>query len=151
MVVAVHAGYWGDFRNLQPSNIIPILQEHPDVRFDIFHLGYPHVRDALMLGKGFHNVWLNFCWTHIVSQKASIDALDEAIDLVPSNKILAFGGDYGARVIELVYGHLVMARENIAKVLSRRIKNGSIKEDKAIDLAKQWFWDNPVELYRLNL
>jgi uncharacterized protein len=150
MVVAVHTGYWGDFRNLQPSNIIPIIQEHPEVRFDIFHLGYPYVRETLMLGKGFHNVWLNFCWTHIISQRTAIDALDEAIDLVPSNKILAFGGDYSARVIELVYGHLVMARENIAKVLSRRIKNGSIKEDKAINLAKQWFWDNPVKLYRLD-
>ena len=53
LVVAVHTGYWGDFRTLDPLHMIPILQRHPKTRFDIYHLGYPWVREALMLGKGF--------------------------------------------------------------------------------------------------
>lgn len=150
LVVSVHTGYWGDFRNLHPLHVIPLLQRHPEVRFDIFHLGYPWIRETLMLAKGFPNVWLNFCWTHMISQRAAVDALDEALDLVPTNKILAFGGDYGANVVELIYGHLTMARENIATVLARRIREGSMTESQALDLARQWFWDNPVELYRLS-
>ena len=62
MVLAVHTGYWGDFRTLDPLHVIPLLQRHPEARFDIYHLGYPWVRETLMLGKGFSNVWLNFCW-----------------------------------------------------------------------------------------
>lgn len=150
LVIAVHTGYWGDFRRLDPLHIIPMLQRHPNARFDIFHLGYPWVRETLMLGKGFPNVWLNFCWTHIISQRCAMDALDEAIDLIPSNKILAFGGDYSLPV-EKVYGHLYMARENIARVLAGRIERKRMTETKALDLARKWFWHNPKDLYRLNL
>ena len=73
--------------------------------------------------------------------------MDELIDLIPINKIIAFGGDYG--VVEKVYGHLIMAKENVAKVLARRIKEGLFSEDEAIELAKKWFYENPKELYKL--
>ena len=150
MVVCVHTGYWGDFRTLDPLHMIPILERHPNARFDIYHLGYPWMREALMLGKGFPNVWLNLCWTHVISQRFVMIALDEAIDLIPMNKLLAFGGDYGLPV-EKVYGHLVMAREDIARVLGRRIEDGDMTESQALVLAKKWFWDNPTELYRLDV
>jgi uncharacterized protein len=147
MVIAVHTGYWGDFRSL---HLIPTLQRHPNARFDVYHLGYPWVRETLMLCKGFDNVWLNLCWTHIISQKFATEALDEAIDLLPTNKLMAFGGDY-VLPVEKVYGHLTMAREDIAKVLARRVGERQMTEDQALDLAKKWFWDNPKELYRLNV
>jgi uncharacterized protein len=150
MVVCVHTGYWGDFRTLDPLHMIPVLQRHPKTRFDIYHLGYPWMREAIMLGKGFPNVWLNLCWTHIISQKFVMIALDELIDTVPMNKILAFGGDYGIPV-EKTYGHLVMAREDVAAVLAKRIEEGQMNESQALELAHQWFWDNPVELYRLDV
>lgn len=148
LVIAVHTGYWGDFRTLDPLHMIPILQRHPKARFDIYHLGFPWVREALMLAKGFANVWLNLCWTHIISQRFVVSALDEAIDLIPMNKLLAFGGDYGLPV-EKVYGHLVMAREDAAQVLARRVADGQMEVSRAEGLIRRWFWDNPRELYRL--
>ncbi len=150
MVIAVHTGYWGDFRELDPLHMIPILQRYPDTKFDIYHLGYPWVRETLMLGKRIPNEWLNFCWKHIISQRFAVDGLDEAIDLVPMNKILIFGGDYSLAV-EKVYGHLVMAREDIAEVLARRIRAGQMNESQALELARKWFWDNPKELYNLDV
>ncbi|MCM8830034.1 MAG: amidohydrolase [Candidatus Omnitrophica bacterium] len=151
MVVAVHTGYWGDFRDLHPLHMIPLLIKHPDVRFDIYHLGYPWVRDTLMLGKGFPNVWLNFCWTHIISQRFATEALDEAIDLIPVNKILAFGGDYRCSSLEKIYGHLTMAEEDIAKVLAKRLEDGELNEEDVEYIIKRWFYDNAVELYKLRL
>ena len=150
LVIAVHAGYWGDFRQLDPLHMIPMLQRYPDTKFDIYHLGYPWVRETLMLGKSFPNVWLNFCWTHIISQRFAVAGLDEAIDLVPMNKILIFGGDYSLAV-EKVYGHLVMAREDMAEVFARRIRAGQMSESQAMELAQKWFWDNPRDLYNLDL
>jgi len=150
MVIAVHTGYWGDFRSLDPLHMIPLLQRHPQARFDIYHLGYPWMRQALMLGKGFANVWLNLCWTHIISQRFATAALEEALDLIPTNKLLAFGGDYGTPV-EKVYGHLLMAREDIARALASRIRQGRMSENQALHIARQWFWDNPKELYRLDV
>lgn len=146
LVIAAHTGYWSDFRQYNPANMIPLLRRHPGARFDIYHLGYPYVREALMLGKGFSNVWLNFCWAHYISRRFAMDALDEAIDLVPSNKILAFGSDMG---LYNVCGHLAIAKENIAQVLARRINANTMNERQAMDLIHNWFWDNPRRLYRL--
>ncbi len=151
LVVAVHTGYWGDFRQLHPLHMLPLLMKHPNVRFDIYHLGYPWVRDALMLGKGFSNVYLNLAWTHIISQKFAVDGIDEAIDLVPVNKMLAFGGDYISSAVEKVYGHLVMAREDVSRVLAARIESGTLKEKQAEYIINRWFWDNPAELYNLDI
>lgn len=150
LTVAVHAGYWGDFRRATPLNLIPEIIRHPEVRFDVFHLGYPWIRETLMLAKGFSNVWINLCWAHIISECAATDAIDEALDLLPVNKILAFGGDFGTESVECVCGHLAMSRENTALALSRRIESNRLSEDQAIEIAKRWYWDNPVELYGLN-
>lgn len=150
LVIAVHTGYWGDFRKLDPLHIIPLLQRHPNTRFDVYHLGYPWAREALMLGKGNPNVWLDMCWTHIISQRFAQDALDEAMDLVPVNKLLAFGGDYG-KPVEKVYGHLVMAREDVAAVLARRVRAGRLSETQAVGIARKWFLENPAELYGIQI
>ena len=76
--------------------------------------------------------------------------MDELLDLVPINKIIAFGGDYMGPV-ENIYGHLVMARENLAEVLGRRIKDNLLSESEALEIGKMWFYDNPKELYQLKI
>ncbi len=150
MPMAVHAGMWGDFRNLDSQHIIPSIMRHPQTRFDLYHMGMPEVRQTGIIGKNFPNVWLNLCWTHIVSAQMTRSALDEYLDLVPVNKIFAFGGDYH-RPVEKVYGHLTLARQNIAWVLARRIEAGVMTEDQALAVARKWFWDNPIECYKLKV
>jgi predicted TIM-barrel fold metal-dependent hydrolase len=150
MVVAVHTGMWGDFRELDPQHMIPVFERHPATRFDMYHLGVPYVREAIIIGKNFPNVWLNMCWCHIISQRLACTALDEMIDLVPVNKIIAFGGDYEIPV-EKVYGHLVMAREDVAMVLGRRVEEGFMAENEAVELARAWFYENPRSLYQLKV
>jgi len=150
MVVAVHSGMWGDFRSLDAKHMIPVFPRHPNTRFDLYHLSMPSVRDAIVIGKNFPNVWLNLCWCHIISQQMTRSALDECMDIVPMNKIIGFGGDYG-RPVEKVYGHLVMAREDIAAVLGRRVDRGFMSVDEAISVARKWLWDNPRQLYKLNV
>ena len=150
LTVAVHSGVWGDFRQLDPTHMIPVITAHPNTRFDLYHAGIPYVREAGQMGKNFPNVWLNLCWCHIVSPSMTRSFLDEWIDMVPVNKIFAFGGDYGFPV-EKVYGHLVMARENIARVLGRRVEDGLMTEDQAVAVAKKWFSDNPRDAYRLGI
>jgi len=150
LVVAVHTGMWADFRVIDSQHMIPILSKHPKTRFDIYHMGMPYVRETEIIGKNFPNVWLNLCWCHLISQRIACQALDELIDLVPMNKIIAFGGDYELQV-ENVYGHLLMAQEDIAKVLGHRVEDGLMTENEAVDVAKRWFYENPKELYELNL
>ena len=47
------------------------------------------------------------CWAHMISPTASINALIEYLDSVPTNKNSAFGGDY--RFVDGVYGHQYLA------------------------------------------
>jgi uncharacterized protein len=149
MVVAVHLGYWGDFRERGPLNMIPLIQRHPQTRFDLFHLGFPWVRETLMLGKGFPNVWINLCWNHVISQRVATDALREALDLLPTNRVIAFGGDYSPLSLEKICGHLQMAKEDAATALAERVAHGSMTEGEARDVARAWFHDNPCALYAI--
>ena len=148
LVIAVHTGMWGDFRRQASQHMIPVIERHPNVRFDIYHMGIPYVRETALLAKNFPNVWLNLCWCHIISPRMACTTIDELLDLVPTNKIIAFGGDHGTDV-ENVYGHLVVARQNVAGVLGRRVEEGLLTERDAFEIASRWFCDNPKELYQL--
>ena len=150
MVVAVHSGMWGDFRYLDSKHMIPVFPRHPNTRFDLYHIGIPSVRDTIVIGKNFSNVWLNFCWCHVISPQITCSAMDECIDMVPINKIIGFGGDY-RKPVEKIYGHLVMAREDIAAVMGRRVDRGLMGFDDAVVIARKWLRDNPRDLYRLNI
>jgi len=147
LVLAVHAGMWSDFRDIDCKHMLTLAPAHPQANFDLYHLGMPSVRDCIVIGKNFPNVFLNLCWCHIISQAQTCSGIDELLDQVPVNKVLAFGGDYG-RPVEKVVGHLHMARENFARVFSARIDRGLMDFDEAVHILKLWFWENPLALYR---
>lgn len=146
--VAVHTGYWGDFRDLDPKLILSFAARRREVRFDLFHLGMPMIRDAVLIGKTQPNVTLNLTWCPVISLTQTVRALEELIDLVPVNKIIAFGGDYRAAVHK-VYGHLVLARQAVAQALAGRVEAGDFDREEALRLARLWFVDNPRRIYRL--
>jgi len=146
--VAVHTGYWGDFRTLDPKHLFDFVVRRRDVHFDMFHLGHPMLRDAAVIAKTQPNVSANLCWLAVISQVQTVRMLDELIDLVPVNKITAFGGDYRV-CVQKVYGHLVMAREVVASVLAGRVESGDFDRAEAMRLAKLWFIDNPTRVYHL--
>ena len=148
LTVAVHSGVWGDFRESQPTYLIPMATRHPGVSFDLFHLGMPFVREAVMIGKMFPNVSLNLCWNTVVSPELTFRMLDECLDLVPINDLIAFGGDYNLPV-EKVYGHLKMTQEVVARVLAKRIRREEMDAAEALRIAGMWFHDNAVRIYGL--
>ncbi|OPZ18545.1 MAG: hypothetical protein BWZ10_01029 [candidate division BRC1 bacterium ADurb.BinA364] len=98
-----------------------------------------------VLGKYFENVTLNMCWMHIMGPEMSRRALREWLDAVPVTKLFAFGGDY--QVVEKVYGHLTLARWNVAVVLAESIRAGRMTREQALRVARLWFHDNPKRWY----
>jgi uncharacterized protein len=133
--------------NSDPSLMINLFTEYPDVDFDLFHISYPYQNVACALGKMFPNVFIDMCWAHIISPSASIRALDDFLDAIPYNKISAFGGDY--LFVDGVYGHLYMARQNVSRVLAEKVKQGIFSLDKAVDIGKALFYDNPMRIFKL--
>jgi len=146
--VAIHTGVWGDFRTLAVQDIIGFVLRNPDTRMDIYHLGIPDVRACLQIVKNFPNAFLNLCWAHVVASDMVVRTMKEAIDMLPLNKVFAFGADY-ILFIEKVYGHLWMARENIALVLGDRVDRDLMDMDEAKQTLRAWFYDNPKAFYGL--
>jgi predicted TIM-barrel fold metal-dependent hydrolase len=147
LVACVHTGYWGDFRELNPSHAIYMFDNYPDVVFDLYHVGYPYVREAIMLGKSRGNVVMNMCWTYIISPHFAREALTEMLEMVPWHKIIGFGGDY--TVVEKVYGHLVLARRVMADALAAKVHDGSFTLERAVELARRMMYQNPKDIYKL--
>jgi hypothetical protein len=151
LTVQIHTGLQEGNGNTL-SNSDPILLNnlfilYPDVRFDIFHISYPFERKLIALCKNFPNVYIDMCWAHIISPNASVAALCEMIDTVPLNKISGFGGDYC--FVDGVYGHIILAKQNIARALAKKIKEGIFDFDTALSIAARFLYGNPKEIFRL--
>ena len=133
--------------NSDPALLSNLFLEYPDVGFDLFHIGYPYLRTLGVLAKNFPNVYIDMCWAHIVSPTAAVAALVEWLDLVPANKISAFGGDYC--FVDAVYGHQLWARGNVARALTIKVEQGVFNVDRACRIGEMLFVDNPMAIFRL--
>ncbi|MEI7616105.1 MAG: amidohydrolase family protein [Actinomycetota bacterium] len=152
LVVQIHTGIQegngNTLSNSNPELLSNLFLQYPDVTFDIFHMSYPYQNELTVLAKNFPNVFIDMCWAHILSPNASVAGILEWIDMVPINKISAFGGDY--LFVDGVYGHQFMARVNVAKALSIKVKEGLFDIDKAKEISGMFFYDNPAKIFRLD-
>ena len=143
----LHAGNGNVITNSNPTHLVNLFLQYPQARFDIFHAGYPYQSELATLGKNFQNVYVDLCWVHIISPFVARATLHEWLETIPLNKIFGFGGDYGP--VELAYGHCVMARENIARVLSEKVEEGLYSVDQARVVGARLLHDNANEFFRL--
>ena len=136
----LHAGNGNIITNSNPVHLVNLFIQYPQARFDIFHAGYPYQSELTTLAKNFQNVYVDLCWVHIISPYVARATLHEWLETIPHNKIFGFGGDYGP--VELAYAHCVMARENIARVLSEKVAEGLYSVEQAGIVAARLLHDN---------
>src|SRR5262249_30740143 len=117
-------------------------------RFDLSHAGFPYLHEGAVLAKTFPNVYLNMSWIHIISPIGARRALQEWLQMVPLNKIIAFGDDL--HWVETVYGHAKIARRNVAHALGAMIEEGALKEARVEAVAEALLHENAAALYRLD-
>jgi uncharacterized protein len=151
--IQIHTGLQEGNENLltnsNPMHLANLFIEYREAKFDLFHGGYPYLGEALALAKNFPNVFVDLCWLYIISPTAGARMLHEAIETVPVNKIFAFGGDF--IIPEGAYGHSVLARRVVSRVLTEKVEEGYLGEDEAIRLALRILRDNPAALFRLKV
>jgi len=150
--VEIHTGLQaGDgnyIENSNPALLANLFLKYRDVQFILFHGGYPFGGELATLSKNFRNVYLDMCWLYIISPSYSERYLHEWLETVPANKIMAFGGDF--LNVEGVYGHLLFAREIVAKVLIDKVKDGYFSEDEALKIAQMILHDNAIRILNLD-
>jgi predicted TIM-barrel fold metal-dependent hydrolase len=131
--------------NSNPIHLINLFMEYKDAYFDIFHGGWPYCSELGALAKNFPNVYIDMCWMHIISPSRARSALNDWLDEVPANKIMGFGGDY--LFVEGTYGHSVIAKDNITKVLATKVDNGDYSLEDAKKYAAWLLKENPTRLF----
>jgi predicted TIM-barrel fold metal-dependent hydrolase len=147
----IHTGFfydtWRNVTQANPSHLIPFIVRHRNTRFVLMHGGYPYGGELLAMAKNLPNVFLDMCWTYIISPAFAARFLDEAIETVPSDKIMGFGGDY--QIPEGAYAHAVLCREVVSKVLADKVESGYWSEAEALKYAGALLRDNPLRVFKL--
>lgn len=144
----LQAGNGNIITNSNPTHLVNLFFEYPNVNFILFHASYPYGGELSTLAKNFPNVFIDMCWSYVISPSYSKRYLHEWIETVPANKIMAFGGDYN--FVEAVYAHSVMARQVIADVLIEKVRDRYLTEDEAIDIAKMILRENALRVFKLD-
>jgi hypothetical protein len=149
--VQLHTGHMAGLRNdivkTNAAGFIPVMELHNRVKFDLFHGNWPYMDEYLFIGKNYPNAYLNLCWVQTIDPYYCVELMKRAVMTIPHCKIMAYGGD--ARLMEQSIGYLIMARDNVAYALTELIECGWLGMQEAKQLAIDWFYNNPIEFYKL--
>lgn len=143
----IQEGNGNIIRDANPANLTNCFLEYENIKFDIFHMGYPYMQELSNLAKNFANVNIDMCWGHIISPEAARRGLVEWLDAVPANKIIAFGGDYC--FVDGIYGHQRLARDNVAAALTQKVMDDSFDRERAKEIGRWILVDNPTRILNL--
>jgi hypothetical protein len=141
----IQAGILNTLTNAKPTLLTNLFRKFSDVRFDLFHGGYPYMQEAGILAKYFPNVYLDACWLAHISPAAYKRGLNEWLEIVPSNKIFAWGGDH--LLIEHSYASLILAKDLVSDVLAAKVVQGYFSQKIAVSVAEKITGQNAIEVY----
>jgi predicted TIM-barrel fold metal-dependent hydrolase len=142
------AGTWNDVGKARAIHLVPVLEMHKEVSFDLFHLNWPYDGDILFLGKNYPNVAIDFCWTHIIDPVYAQRMIPQILGAVPHSKIHGYGSDHSGN-LERSWAHSQIARDNIAIGLAEMVSMEYIGLDDAKEISRAWLFDNPNHFFRL--
>ncbi|HEB32199.1 MAG TPA: hypothetical protein ENI15_15220 [Spirochaetes bacterium] len=138
-------GNANDIRNTNPAHLTNLLLKYKNAVFDIFHIGYPFTDELIAMVKMFPNCFVNMCWIPHFSKYLYKQSLNLFMDILPSNKIFGFGGDY--LFVEGTYAAQKIAREAIAEVIYERVLNKDISIDDGINFTERILNKNAEHVY----
>lgn len=148
--VQIHTGLqagtgYGDIRGTNPALLIPIFNKYKNVRFDVFHAGWPYSEELGAIAKHHPNVWLDMCWAWAINPVQMERILDEWLACVPCNKIFTFGADAWSPFITI--GYAEQTRNGIANVLEKKIESGEYDLETAKFVAERIMHKNAEEFF----
>ena len=152
--VQIHTGHMADIRNdiakTNPVGLTKVIELHRDVRFDLFHAGWPYGGELLFLCKNYPNVTIDFCWANIIDPVYCQNLFKQALSAVPHGKVHGYGSDFAGNA-DRAWAHARIARDNIAIALSDMVDLDYLDLDEAKQVARAWLFDNANTFFRLGL
>ena len=143
----LQTGSGNDISNANPTGLTKAFFKFPNLKFCLLHAGYPYGGEMAALAKNFPNVYIDMAWSAIISQSYTLRYLQEFIETVPNNKIMAYGGD--SQTVEGAYGASILARETVELALTGMVKDGYLTEKEALDVIRKVLRENAISIYNL--
>lgn len=140
-------GNGNNIRNSRAALLINLFMKYPKTKFDIYHVSWPYTEELTSVSKNFPNVFIDFAWAWIFNPPACRRHLADMLDAVPLNKIHGFGGDF--IFVEGSYGHSVIARREMTRVLAEKVEDGRFTEEFAVYAAQRLLRENANENFRI--
>jgi len=147
--IQVHTGMQsatGFLHNGYPLYLEEVIARYPEAKFVLLHAGYPFVDATTELALRHPNVYVDASWLTILSPSVYRETLSEWLDVLPIERIIAWGGD--AIKVEMTYGSLVLARAAVTDVLAQKIEAGCFSEEEGDEIAHRIFRENIRALFR---
>jgi uncharacterized protein len=134
-------------RGSHPLRAAGLIERHPRTRFLLMHLAYPWSRDLLGMAFVYRNIWIDLTWSMLLSPSHFKLAFHEAIEVLPDESRMMFGGDNWHA--EETFGTMGTARRCIGEVLEEKLAAGYFRERDAIRLAGKVLRTNAIDFFGL--
>jgi hypothetical protein len=148
LVFQVHTGL-ARLAGSNPLLLEPLLQEFPEVVFDLFHGGHPWIHDVAALAHNYPNVRLNLTWLPQLSTNLAAEALKEWVQIVPQVDRISWGGD--CFTAEEAYGSLLAARDAVSHALADLVADDFLDLDTALLAVRSILATGGASIYRVEL
>jgi len=145
----LQTGSGNEITNANPTGLARAFFKFPNVKFCLLHASYPYGGELATLAKNFPNVYIDMAWSALISPSYTRRYLQEFIETVPINKIMAFGGD--SQTVKGAYGASILARETVSSTLIQMVREGYLSEAEGLIVAAKLLRENAIKIYNIRL
>jgi uncharacterized protein len=103
-----------------------------------------------VLFRKYSNIYANCTWTHVLDPAATERFLFGSLGSFPTDRIIAFGGDY-LESVERQIVCLDLTKSTVAGALASAVTRSQISTATSVEIATLWFYENPKALYGLDI
>ena len=126
------------------ADLADIAARHPKVTFLCFIASRHGDQSLCTLCRELPNFALAGYWWHNFFPGAVRHVMEERLDMLPANRQIGFFSD--AYCIEWTYAKAAIVRNQLAQVLTQKIRQGQYTPDEALEVARAIFFDAPQQL-----
>ncbi|HLR65701.1 MAG TPA: amidohydrolase family protein [Virgibacillus sp.] len=144
--VQIHTGL-AKLQGSDPLLLENVISGYPDVRFVLFHGGFPWIYNTAALAHNYANVIIDINWLPLISTSAAKDALHVYIETLRDNRRITWGADTWTS--EEAVGAAMAFQHVLTDVLNEKVESGYFSINEAEKFAKKIMYQNAQEIYNL--
>src|SRR4029450_13880345 len=126
------------------AQVAEMIGRHSKLQFQCF-LASRHANQSLCtLASELPNFSFAVLWWHNFFPDVIRQVLAERLDMLPTNKQIAFFSD--AYCVEWTYAKAILMRKQLARVLAERVEYGQYTKADALQIARAILYESPQSL-----